>query len=540
MKKTFSNPILKGFYPDPSICRVGDDYYMATSSFCYFPGIPVFHSKDLVNWEQLGHAIDRPGQIDFSKAAHSEGLWAPTIRFHEGRFYIINTYVSEGREAERCNYIVTAENPAGPWSDPIIIKGADGIDPSIFFDDDGRVWYCGNFICDPLKYVGHHGIYLCELDPVTFQFIGERKVIWDGEKSRSKYIEAPHIYKINGWYYLLVAEGGTFINHSVMFARAKEIDGEYEICPRNPVVTHRHISPVHPISVTGHGDLIETQNGEWWMVLLAVRPYGDVQFNTGRETFLIPMTWGEDGWPRVDNENGLVNESERFPNLPEHRWVIPSPNDNFESPKLGMQWNMFRSQKTDFYSLTERPGYLRLKLAPESIADDYTTPSYIARRQQHQYFGAGCAMEFVPKADGEEAGMVLVQSDEFNYMFTVKQENGKKYLTLSKHFNDAERIDNEYYENNIVKEEMKRIELPEGSDRIYLRVQNDCDTYTFVYGFTDQEYMIFADAVDARLLSTNIAGGFVGAYLGMYASANGQQSENAADFDWFEYYAQGR
>ena len=140
MKKTYKNPILKGFYPDPSICRVGDDYYMATSSFSYFPGIPIFHSKDLVHWEQIGHAIHRPDQIDFSRAAHSEGLWAPTLRYHQGKFYMINTYVSEGREAERCNYIVTAEDPAGPWSDPIIIKGADGIDPSIFFDDDGRVW----------------------------------------------------------------------------------------------------------------------------------------------------------------------------------------------------------------------------------------------------------------------------------------------------------------------------------------------------------------------------------------------------------------
>lgn len=539
MKKTFTNPILKGFYPDPSVCRVGEDYYMVTSSFCYFPGLPVFHSKDLVNWRQLGHAISRPEQIDYQKAAHSEGLWAPTIRYHEGVFYIINTYVSEGREAQRCNFIVTAENPAGPWSDPVIIEGADGIDPSIFFDDDGRVWYCGNFICDPAKYPGHHGIYLCELDSQTFQFKGERKVIWDGDVCHAKYIEAPHIYKINGWYYLMVAEGGTFTNHSVMMARAKQIDGEYEVCQRNPIVSHRHLSLVHPISVVGHGDLVETQNGQWWMVLLGVRPYDGAQFNTGRETFLIPITWETDEWPRIDNENGLVNERELRPDLPWHPWMKPSPCDNFEDGVLGMQWNQFRSVRTDFYTLTERPGYLRMKLSSDGIDRDYITPSFIGRRQQHQYFGAGCAMEFSPGADGEEAGMALVQSNEFNYLFTVKREMGKLYLVLSRHYNDAQCIECEYYETNIVKEELKRIELPENSGRIYLRVQNDCETYCFSYGFREQEYIPFADGVDATLLSTNVAGGFVGAYLGMYGTSNGQVSDNYADFDWFEYYPWG-
>ena len=205
-QQKFKNPILSGFYPDPSICKVGEDYYLATSSFVYFPAIPIFHSKDLVNWEQLGHAIHRPEQIDYSRSAHSEGLWAPTLRYNNGKFYLINTLVSEGREGRRDNFIVTAENPAGPWSDPIFIKGADGIDPDIFFDDDdGRVWYSGNFIFENPLYEGHHGIYLCELDPETFQFKGERKIIWDGLIDRSKWIEAPHIYKINGMYYLLPA-----------------------------------------------------------------------------------------------------------------------------------------------------------------------------------------------------------------------------------------------------------------------------------------------------------------------------------------------
>jgi len=449
---------------------------------------------------------------------------------------MINTYVSEGREAERCNYIVTAEDPAGPWSDPIIIKGADGIDPSIFFDDDGRVWYCGNFIFKDPLYEGHHGIYLCELDPETFQFKGERTIIWDGNKTRSKWIEAPHIYKINGMYYLLVAEGGTFFNHCVMMARSKTIDGEYEICPRNPIVTHRHLSLMHPISVTGHADIVETQNGEWWMVLLAVRPYTGVQFNLGRETFLVPIVWEADGWPRIDNDNGLVNEEERLPDLPVTYYPVPSPNDNFESDTLDMKWNMIRSMKTDFYSLSERKGYLRLYMQPETIADNYCTPSFIGRRQQHKYFGAGTAMEFKPDNDSEEAGICMIQSNEFNYVYTVKIYDGKPYLTLSKHYNDAEFVNHQYLETNIKKIELNKVLLPENFDRIYLYVQSECETYSFYYGFREGERIAFMTGVDATLLSTNVAGGFVGAYLGMYCSSNGTISKNYADFDWFEYF----
>ena len=226
LKHTFKNPLLPGFYPDPSICRVGEDYYMVTSSFVYYPGLPIFHSKDLVHWEQIGHGIHRPDQLDYKNCETSLGLWAPSIRYHEGTFYIINTFVSEGREARRDNYIITATNPAGPWSDPVFVEGADGIDSSLFFDDDGSLWYAGNFISEEKLYEGHHGIYLNELDPVTFQFKGPRYIIWDGKKSYSRWIEAPHIYKKDGWYYLMVAEGGTFINHSVQMARCRTINGD--------------------------------------------------------------------------------------------------------------------------------------------------------------------------------------------------------------------------------------------------------------------------------------------------------------------------
>lgn len=528
-QKTFQNPLLSGFYPDPSICRVGDDYYMVTSSFVYFPGLPIFHSKDLVNWEQIGHGISSPEQLDYKNCETSLGLWAPSIRYHKGTFYIINTFVSEGREARRDNYIITAKDPAGPWSNAIFVEGADGIDSSLFFDQNDRLWYAGNFISDEVLYEGHHGIYLCELDPQTFQFIGERKIIWDGKKSRSKWIEAPHIYYINGYYYLIAAEGGTFTNHSVMMARCKTIDGDYEVCPRNPIVSHRHLSLFHEISVTGHADIVETQKGEWWMVLLAVRPYEyepadhtpiQPHFNLGRETFLIPVVWENDGWLRVDNENGLVNKTERRPNLPVYLARPEFSSDNFESANLHMRWNTIHPAKEPFYSLTARPGCLRLSLLPEVISE-ICTPAFIGRRQQHKDFRLQTAMDFSPLSENEEAGLALVQDDRYHYRYTVTQKNGCRTLTLFSCSN---------HENSLLAETALSF-----SGRIYLTVTATEEGYHFYYGDDDQTLIPLYQKADPTLLSSLVNEGFTGTYIGMYASSNHTSSDNYADFDWVIY-----
>ena len=395
LKNTFSNPLLSGFYPDPSICRVADDYYLVTSSFVYFPGLPIFHSKDLVHWEQIGHGIHRPDQLDYKNCETSEGLWAPAIRYYNGTFYIINTFVSRGREADRDNYIIMAQNPAGPWSDPVFVKGADGIDPTLFFDDDGSVWYAGNFISDQNLYEGHHGIYLNELDPHTLQFKGERSIIWDGNQSHSKWIEALHIYKKDGWYYLMTAEGGTFCNHSVMLAKSRTIDGVYEICPRNPIVTNRHLSLLNDISVVGHADIVETQNGEWWMVLLAVRPYEGGHYNLGRETFMVPIIRAEDGWPMVDNETGLVQTEDRLPDLPKTIYPLMPESDNFECDTLQMQWNTIHPPVKQIYSLTDRFGYLRLYTIKE-VLNEICLPSSIGLTHCHNVFLVNSAMDLTP------------------------------------------------------------------------------------------------------------------------------------------------
>ena len=520
LKKTFQNPLLSGFYPDPSICRVEDDYYLVTSSFVYYPGLPIFHSKDLVNWEQIGHGIHRPEQLDYKNCETSEGLWAPSIRYHKGTFYIINTFVSAGREADRDNYIITAKDPSGPWSDPVFIKGADGIDSSLFFDEDGSMWYVGNFISDEALYEGHHGIYLNELDPETFQFKGPRFIIWDGKKTQSKWIEAPHIYKKDGWYYLLVAEGGTFVNHSVQMARCKTINGNYEVCPRNPIISHRHMPLENPISVTGHADIVETQNGEWWMVLLAVRPYEGGHYNLGRETFMVPFVWAKDGWPMIANETGLVQTEERLPDLPAAPVLLMPETDNFESASLPMQWNTIHPPAEPFYSLTERPGYLRLQTRPE-VMEEICTPSFVGRRQRHKKFLAQTAMEFQPASPLEEAGIALIQDDRFHYLMVLRHTEEGPALQLYKTENGDRQL-------------VTQTVIPD-TDRIYLCVQGNTTTYDFYYGTNEQERIPLAVNLDASLLSSVTNNGFTGAYIGMYTSSNHQESTNHADFDWFAY-----
>lgn len=523
MEKYFKNPILPGFYPDPSICRVGEDYYLATSSFVYYPGLPIFHSRDLVNWEQIGHGISRPDQLDYKNCETSLGLWAPTLRYYQGTWYLINTFVSGGREAKRDNFILTAKRPEGPWSDPVFIEGADGIDPSLFFDEDGRMWYTGNFIVEEPLYEGHHGIYLCELDPDSFQIKGDRRVIWDGALTHSRWIEAPHLYKKGNYYYLMVAEGGTFVDHSVMMARAESVKGPYEPCPRNPILTHRHMPLESPVSVVGHGDLFETQNGEWWMVVLGIRTYQKTHFNTGRETFLVPMRWEEDGWPMVDNEEGRVRVWERWPHLKENKVLPICGADQFEEEQLSWCWNTIHPPGEPFYSLSERKSCLRLYLRPQTM-EEICCPAFVGRRQQHKSFLAKTVLEFVPESEKEECGLALVQDDRYHYLFlcggTKKGSAERRMLRLYRCKGNGKELVNEQ-------------EIQSG--RIYLTVFCTGETYRFYYGFRETQMECFGEDQDAALLSSDVNEGFTGVYLGMYGTSNGVPTNGYGDFDWFVY-----
>lgn len=519
MSETYQNPIIPGFYPDPSICRVGSDYYLVTSTFEYFPGLPIFHSRDLVNWRQIGHVLDRPSQLDLDGIRPSGGLYAPTIRYHDGRFYVINTLV-DGKRGVHANFIVTASDPAGPWSEPYWLDGAPGIDPSLLFDDDGRVWYTGNRI--PLageSYKGHREIWLQELDLESMQLSGERFALWDGAVKDNQHAEAPHLYKINGLYYLMVAEGGTGHFHAVTIARSESITGPYEINPNSPILTHRNLGYNYPIVGTGHADLIETQKGEWWMVLLAMRPYGGYFYNLGRETFMAPVVW-EDGWPVVSPGIGRVEFKHLRPDLAEHTWPTVPVRDEFDDLTLALQWNFLRTPREDFYSLSERPGFLRLHLRPQHLAD-WSNPSFVGRRQQHFNFKARTVMAFTPEKSNECAGLVLLQNNDFHYRFVVTL-NGEGALVV-----------------RLVKreggEESTMAEQGIGGSEFYLKVEAVGQDYSFYIATEAGRWQVVAREVDGRILSTPVAGGFVGAYIGMYASSNGSPSQNQADFDWFEY-----
>lgn len=513
-EKIFNNPILSGFYPDPSVCKVDEDYYLVTSSFSYFPGIPIFHSKDLVHWQQIGHVLDRTSQLNLENMGHSRGIFAPTIRYHDGLFYVITTNVDGGG-----NFIVTADDPAGDWSDPYWIDNAPGIDPSLFFDDDGKAYYTGTRpSSNGVKYNGDWEIWLQEFNLEEMKLIGDSTKIWKGAMVDVIWPEGPHIYRINGYYYLMISEGGTGQEHAITIARSKKITGPYHGNPANPILTHRHLGIECPIVNVGHGDIVCTQNNEWWMVLLASRPYGGYYRNLGRETFLVPFKW-ENSWPIISPGSGKVEWKYNLPDLPEDNLPIDNCCDNFESEKLDYKWNTLRSPVKGAYSLSERPGFLRLYLGPEKITD-LSTPSFIGRRQQDINFNAVTVMEFKPEKDKESAGIVLLQSNLYHYRFMRTLVDGKQVLLLIKCADGVEVIlDSQSY----------------NSEKIYIKVEARGQDYCFYYGDDLSDLQIFKESVDGRILSTDVAGGFVGTYIGMYASGNGDKSDNFADFDWFEY-----
>jgi alpha-N-arabinofuranosidase len=342
-------------------------------------------------------------------------------------------------------------------------------------------------------------------------------VLWDGAVKGAVWAEAPHIYKIHGRYYLMIAEGGTAHQHAVTVARSERVDGPYEAHRGNPILTHRHLGQDYPIVGTGHADLVETRNGEWWMVLLAMRPYGGYFYNLGRETFLAPVVW-EDGWPVVSPGLGKVEFSYPAPNLPEKLWPAEPTCDHFDKPNLALQWNVLRTPHEEFWNLRERPGHLRLKLRPQRLSEQ-TTPSFIGRRQQHIRFEAAAAIDFVPQTDREFAGLALVQSPDFHFLF-ILTKRAEPVIRL---------IKRAYGVDAILAEEA----VPAGP--LYLKIEGNQQAYSFFAASEPDQWRTIAEGVDGRILSTPIAGGFVGTFIGMYVSSNGQPSSNSADFDWFEY-----
>ena len=392
----YRNPIIPGFYPDPSVCRAGEDYYLVNSSFEYFPGVPVFHSRDLAHWKQIGHCLTRPSQLPLTQAPPSDGIYAPTIRHHAGKFYMATTNNVFGQGFR--NFYVTAMDAAGPWSEPIWVKQG-GIDPSLFFDDDGQAYWTGN----GTGWAPVRGIYQSRIDIETGQLHGEPTFIWPG--SGGSYPEAPHLFKRGGDYYLSVAEGGTADCHMVTIARSRDPFGPFVPCPHNPVLTHRSL--MNTITSTGHADFFEDHQGRWWAVFLGIR-YAESGFhNLGRETFLAPVDWTDEGWPVVNGGQKVAEQVELDRAIDPHPWPAAPIRDDFDGPKLGLQWVSLRNPVEGDRSLAERIGWLRLRCA-EATLDDLASPAFIGRRQQHFGSRSVALVDFLPRSHNEEAGLAAL------------------------------------------------------------------------------------------------------------------------------------
>ncbi len=500
----YFEPIVAGFHPDPSICRVGQDYYLVNSSFEYFPGVPLFHSRDLLHWRQIGHCLTRTSQLDLRGARTSGGIWAPAIRYHQGTFYMITTQVDAGK-----HLIVTATDPAGEWSDPVWIDRG-GFDPSLFFDDDGTVLLTWTEIRDG----GNPTVVRqSRIDVRTGELLGEIQDIWHG--MGGTYPEGPHLYAIDGHYYLLIAEGGTSYGHMCNIARGDSPWGPFEPCPHNPILTHRSLT--NPIQATGHGDLVQAHDGSWWIVFLGIRPIGEFPHYhvLGRETFLAPVRW-ENGWPVVGHD-GHVEPEMAVPAFAETSSNLPAIRDDFDQANLDLAWNFLRTPHEGEYSLATRPGWLRLSCSPATLDDQ--EPAFVGRRQEHFTCQARTILDFTPQVEGDEAGMTAFMNERHHYEIALVREQGERRLIVRRRIGSLQSV-------------VAQCPAPDGP--IALQIDATPETYTFSWSSPGGESEALAQG-EVRYLSTEVAGGFTGVYFGLYATGNHHASDSFADFDWFEY-----
>lgn len=526
---TYNNPILSGFYPDPSICRVGKDYYIVNSSFAYFPGLPIFHSTDLVNWKQIGHAMSRPEQLDLSGAGVSRGLFAPAIHYNKGVFYIVCTLVDKGG-----NFVITATNPKGPWSNPVWLKEVNGIDPSLYFDDNDKAYVLFNSIPpnNISMHNGHRTIRMFEFDTKNLKVTGEEKLLINGGTDMAKkpvWIEGPHIFKKDGWYYLICAEGGTGYNHSEVVFRSKAVEGPYISFEKNPILTQRHLDTArkHPITTTGHADFVETPDGRWYAVFLGCRPYEGEHYNIGRETFMAPVQW-KDGWPHILEGNEKV----------QYKYPVPFPaqtkklnnnfsgnfffKDDYNTSALNNRWEFLRTPQEKWYSLNERKGSLTINLLPQTCAGK-ENPALLGFRQSHLSGYAATALHFKAISENEKAGLLIFQNETHFYFLCQSLQNNQPVVQL--------------YRSGAANEQMELLQsqpLKQAGSELELKIETKGNTLAFYYASQKGKWILLKDDVDARFLSTKTAGGFVGSMYALYSTSSGEKTNSKAYFNWFE------
>ena len=503
------NPILPGWYSDPSICTNGEgDYFLVTSSFSYFPGVPIFHSRDLVNWKQIGHVLNRPSQlVNLDRQGISGGIFAPDIKYNPANrtYYMITTNVGAG------NFVVKTEDPFGEWSDPIMLPQVQGIDPSLFFDDDGKAYIVNNDDAPDGKpeYDGHRTIRIVEYDTKNDCTVGERKIIINKGVDPSKkpiWIEGPHLYKINGKYYLMAAEGGTSDMHSEVIFRSDSPMEGYKPWNRNPILTQRHLYPGrdNPVTCAGHADLVRTESGDWWAVFLGCRPNIKGYENLGRETFMVPVRWSDDGFPIltegletvplvVRHPGTTVGENPTFGNF--------TVKDDFDGESFSPEWMTLRAPADE--RITVKDGVLTL-VCDDTKSTEFASPSLILRRLQHHAFTASTSMRFIPSGSSS-AGMLLFKDEQHQYYLKVYSGQNGPMIAV-------EKVGNE----NVA---LGTLPLPGKYGYLELSVSSpDGRTFSFSCGVDGAEKEVVAENVDASYLSTAVAGGFTGTTVGLYAT----------------------
>ena len=531
-QEKFSNPIIRGGYPDPSICKVGDTFYLVNSSFEYFPGLPIHKSKDLINWELIGYGLHRKSQVDSTvnlvDVQSNGGIHAPTIRYKDGVYYIITTnvyYDEKEKKAEMVNFIITAKNPAGPWSDPIHILGAPGIDPDLFFDDDGKVWYVGNQMPENPNFDGEGEIWLQELDINEFKLVGEKHLLWRGACG-GVWAEGPHMYKKDGRYYLLIAEGGTSFNHAVMVALSDNIEGPYISNPRNPIITSRHLSYDNWVNSTGHGDIIQLDDGRNYMVLLGIRNQIERGSNMGRETFLAPVTWEREPfewkdtkhlWPVVSPKTGRIELSNDLVFNNSIQNIETSFKDNFESDNLNLKWNFRRYPIENIFHLDKKNQRLNLICHPNKIKERGRA-ALLGFKQTESSFEYLTQMHFEPNTNGSEAGISFFQKDDNYINFTLIKEDSKHYLQA-------------YVVKNGELIFTKKEHLEQFKDQIKFKVIANKEVYKLYFSTQGTYFSLFA-TLDGSSLKSN---GYTGVHLGLYATSNGKETKDSASFDYVNY-----
>lgn len=505
----YKNPIIPGFYPDPSVCRVGEDYYLVNSSFEFFPGVPLFHSRDLVNWEQIGHVLTRESQLPLAGCHTSGGIYAPTLRYHRGKFYLVTTNVTDGG-----NFFVWADDIHGPWSDPIWVKQG-GIDPSLFWDEDGKVYFHSTHFDGQ----GNQCIGQCEIDPETGEMLTETRPIWYG--TGGKCPEGPHMYKRGGLYYLMIAEGGTEYGHMETIARSQSPWGPFESCPRNPILTHRNVNPrFGEFQALGHADLTTDPQGNWWMVFHAIRPSQFMLHHIGRETMLAPMTWEEEGWPVINGGAPITAEMtgpgeaaavSSHGSALQNRFVLEE--DFTKETGFSLRWASLREP------LKQRCRFengLILEAGKDGL-DDVGSPTFAGVRQQHFEAVAETVLEFAPEQEAGEAGLTVFHTNEHHYDLLVTRRQGKRVAFLRRRAGDM-----------VV--ESQPVALPE-TGKLLLRVKTDRLHDAFFAGPLGEE-PAFVGRGRTQLLSTEMmVCTFTGCFLGLFCQGKGDK----ARFERFSY-----